>query len=558
MVTREFGMNRIYPWRARILVIDNSEINREMLKDILGEVYEIRLAGSGREALEILEEEHWNLELVILKLEMPDIDGYKLLEIMGEKKWLDEFAVIAVIASLTADIKRAYELGACDCFRLPYATSILSHRIENAIATHEKEYRDYLTGSYNRRGFIYMAEKFLNHCDDRSRYGILYFNIKSFKATNELLGVKEGDRILRSFCERINQSFLHPVYTARIEADHFVSLVECDRISPDRLSEFCGQILEVNNKKIRIRCRCGIFYLKNENMSVSGMVDRAKLAKQYIVDEYLKPYAIFDHDMDRVYIDNAEITAEFEDAITNEELEVYYQPIVDSVTGRIISAEALIRWNHSKKGFISPGVFVSKLEEDGSISKLDRYVFRKVRAYIGDRYTRGLKIVPVSMNLSWMDFYDEELIGEISDFLEKSEFPSKFIRFEITETSYAALEENVGKILSKVKDKGARILLDDFGSGYSSFNMLQRFFFDILKIDMSFTKEIEMNSRTRKLIPLIIEAAHALDAKTIAEGAETKEQVEFLREHGCDYIQGYYFHRPLKKDEFSEKLDQNS
>lgn len=223
-----------------------------------------------------------------------------------------------------------------------------------------------------------------------------------------------------------------------------------------------------------------------------------------------------------------------------------------------MSAEALVRWIHPKKGFISPGIFVLKLEEDGSVSRLDRYVFQKVRSYISGRYEKGLKVVPVSMNLSWMDFYDEALINEIVDFLEHPEFPSELIRFEITETSYAALEENVGRVLNKIKKKGAWILLDDFGSGYSSFNMLQRFSFDILKIDMSFTREIEMNSRTRRLIPLIIETAHALDAKTVAEGAETKEQVEFLRNHGCDYIQGYYFYRPLKKDEFSEKLDQNS
>lgn len=522
-------MSRTYHQRARILVVDNSEINREMLNDILGETYEIRLAGSGREALEILEKEHWNLELVLLKLEMPDIDGYELLEIMREKMWLEEFAVIAVIASLTADVKRAYRLGVCDCFRLPYVTSILSHRIENAIVTHEKEYRDYLTGAYNRRGFIYMVEKFLNHCEDRSKYAIVFFNIKSFKATNELLGIKEGDHILDSLYDEIEQSFLKPIYVGRIEADHFVSFVERDRISGEKLADFCDQVFDVSNKKIRVHCRCGIFYLKDEPMPVSGMIDRAKLAKQYIVDEYLKPYAVFDHNMDMAYIDNAEITTEFEEAIANEELEVYYQPIVDSVTGKIMSAEALIRWIHPKKGFISPGIFVPKLEEDGSISKLDRYVFQKVRAYIRGRYEKGLEVVPVSMNLSWMDFYDETLI-----------------------------EENVGNVLNKIKEKGAWILLDDFGSGYSSFNMLQKFSFDILKIDMSFTREIEANSRARKLIPLIIEAAHALDARTVAEGAETKEQVEFLKEHGCDYIQGYYFYRPMKKDEFSEKLDQNS
>lgn len=483
-------MSRTYHQRARILVVDNSEINREMLNDILGETYEIRLAGSGREALEILEKEHWNLELVLLKLEMPDIDGYELLEIMREK--------------------------------------------------------------------IYMVEKFLNHCEDRSKYAIVFFNIKSFKATNELLGIKEGDHILDSLYDEIEQSFLKPIYVGRIEADHFVSFVERDRISGEKLADFCDQVFDVSNKKIRVHCRCGIFYLKDEPMPVSGMIDRAKLAKQYIVDEYLKPYAVFDHNMDMAYIDNAEITTEFEEAIANEELEVYYQPIVDSVTGKIMSAEALIRWIHPKKGFISPGIFVPKLEEDGSISKLDRYVFQKVRAYIRGRYEKGLEVVPVSMNLSWMDFYDETLIEEIIDFLEHAEFPSRLIRFEITETSYAALEENVGNVLNKIKEKGAWILLDDFGSGYSSFNMLQKFSFDILKIDMSFTREIEANSRARKLIPLIIEAAHALDARTVAEGAETKEQVEFLKEHGCDYIQGYYFYRPMKKDEFSEKLDQNS
>lgn len=142
-----------------------------------------------------------------------------------------------------------------------------------------------------------------------------------------------------------------------------------------------------------------------------------------------------------------------------------------------------------------------KLEEDGSISKLDRYVFQKVRAYIRGRYEKGLEVVPVSMNLSWMDFYDETLIEEIIDFLEHAEFPSRLIRFEITETSYAALEENVGNVLNKIKEKGAWILLDDFGSGYSSFNMLQKFSFDILKIDHVLYKRDRSELKSKETDP---------------------------------------------------------
>ena len=225
------------------------------------------------------------------------------------------------------------------------------------------------------------------------------------------------------------------------------------------------------------------------------------------------------------------------------------------MTGKIASAESLIRWFHPKKGFISPGVFIPALEESGHISELDLYVLDSVNEFQKKRYQSDKITVPVSTNLSWMDFYDETIMNWLEKKCADTSMPSGLCRMEITETSYAAIEADRNATLEALREAGILLLLDDFGSGYSSFGMLQNYNFDIMKIDMSFVRQIETNTKTRSIIRFIIEMAHTMEIKIIAEGAETKEQVEFLRDNGCDYIQGYYFYKPMPEEEFVKLLD---
>lgn len=417
--------------------------------------------------------------------------------------------------------------------------------------------KDVLTGGYNRRGFIRITERLLNEVPDRTKYAVLFFNVKNFKAVNELFGVESGDVVLQNIFRTLTHSKLSPVITARVESDHFVCLVENKNLDFEELTSVCDNKFVKDGKCMNLIIRCGIFYVEEKPMKISGMIDRAKLAKRYITDEYVQPYMVYDHSMQVAYVDKAKLAGELQEGIAKEQFKVYYQPVIDTKTGKIASAEALIRWIHPDKGFISPALFIPALEENGHISELDFYVLKKVWQFINDRCENNKFVVPISVNLSWMDFYDEimmeKILKEMDRFRENGR--EHMARFEITETSYAAIRENRSGILESLRIKNAKILLDDFGSGFSSFGMLQDYDFDILKIDMSFIRKIGENPKTKSIVHSIIGMAHEIGIKTVAEGVETEEQVSFLRQSGCDYIQGYYYSKPLPEEEFVEFLE---
>ena len=412
--------------------------------------------------------------------------------------------------------------------------------------------KDVLTGGYNRRGFIRITERLLNEVPDRTKYAVLFFNVKNFKAVNELFGVESGDVVLQNIFRTLTHSKLSPVITARVESDHFVCLVENKNLDFEELTSVCDNKFVKDGKCMNLIIRCGIFYVEEKPMKISGMIDRAKLAKRYITDEYVQPYMVYDQSMQVAYVDKAKLAGELQEGIAKEQFKVYYQPVIDTKTGKIASAEALIRWIHPDKGFISPALFIPALEENGHISELDFYVLKKVWQFINDRCENNKFVVPISVNLSWMDFYDEimmeKILKEMDRFRENGR--EHMARFEITETSYAAIRENRSGILESLRIKNAKILLDDFGSGFSSFGMLQDYDFDILKIDMSFIRKIGENPKTKSIVHSIIGMAHEIGIKTVAEGVETEEQVSFLRQSGCDYIQGYYYSKPLPEEEF--------
>ena len=416
--------------------------------------------------------------------------------------------------------------------------------------------KDVLTGGYNRRGFIRITERLLNEVPDRTKYAVLFFNVKNFKAVNELFGVESGDVVLQNIFRTLTHSKLSPVITARVESDHFVCLVENKNLDFEELTSVCDNKFVKDGKCMNLIIRCGIFYVEEKPMKISGVIDRAKLAKRYITDEYVQPYMVYDHSMQVAYIDKAKLAGELQEGIAKEQFKVYYQPVIDTKTGKIASAEALIRWIHPDKGFISPALFIPALEENGHISELDFYVLKKVWQFINDRCENNKFVVPISVNLSWMDFYDEimmeKILKEMDRFRENGR--EHMARFEITETSYAAIRENRSGILESLRIKNAKILLDDFGSGFSSFGMLQDYDFDILKIDMSFIRKIGENPKTKSIVHSIIGMAHEIGIKTVAEGVETEEQVSFLRQSGCDYIQGYYYSKPVPIEQFEEVL----
>lgn len=415
---------------------------------------------------------------------------------------------------------------------------------------------DVLTGGINRRGFLREAGNFLKESQSTAGYSLLFFDIKGIKAINELLGTKGGDEVLRFVYAHIKNSFLKPVVLSRTTADHYACLTETENIDYSRLTSLCQCRYSYKGKLLELYIRCGIYNITDDTMDIVSILDHAKIAKENIHDEYTNPYMVFDTTMKDRYIDKSELIYELKDALDNGEFKVYYQPIYDPHTGKLASAEALIRWAHPEKGMISPGVFIPALEESGHISQVDLFVQRTVRKFVENRHNQGKKNIPISVNLSWMDFYDKQMMDSIIDDVKMAQDNSKYMRFEVTETSYAALVENHGGHIHRLRDVGAKILLDDFGSGFSSFSTIRDYDFDIIKLDMGFVQQIKNNDKVNSIIHSIIDMAHHVNAKVVAEGAETDAQVDFLRRHGCDYIQGYYFSRPLPQEDFEKLLEE--
>lgn len=445
-----------------------------------------------------------------------------------------------------------------------YSYYYLNKRYEIVLATVEditfEIERDFLTGELNREGFLQYVRNVLDRSSQEEKYAILFIDVKGFKALNEIFGTEAGDEMLRQIPSVLRESFLEPEAICRITGyDHFLCLVRQDRLEAKKLQQILHHTFSQGRKTAEIYCQCGIYNIdRNSGLSVSMMCDRARLAKDYVKDDYLKSYAVYEEAMKDDYLAKNEVTGMLQSALHNKEFKIFYQPIYDAATGKIASAEALIRWDRPGVGMVSPAVFIPALEESGYVSQLDMYVAQGVKEFIMNRRKENKFVVPVSVNLSWVDFHDKSMMDTLVCDIEKRKTGNEFVRYEITETAYTALSGDNGNIIKRMRNSGTSILIDDFGSGYSSFSTIMEFDFDVIKLDMGFIQKIGINAKSESIINAIIDMAHHINAKVIAEGAETKEQVNFLRKNGCDYIQGFYYSRPLPQEEFTKLLDRQA
>lgn len=415
---------------------------------------------------------------------------------------------------------------------------------------------DSQTGLLNRDGFLNRTGTILAG-NPNTKYVILYFNIMRFKAINDLFGYEMGDKILRKSVEVIRESFLRPVIIARMEADHFVALVEQAQLDLNRMMEVLSFTCEEKETQINIQCRCGICYVpEDRSVRVSELCDRAKLAKNYISNQYVQPYAIYKESMQADYEEESLVMINLDQAMENDEFQVYYQPIYEAATGRVMAAEALVRWIPEPGKMVSPGRFIPILEKSGHITKLDSFIAQHVLEFQRERYHTGKTVYPVSVNLSRMDLMDEKIMQMIRKNVQQSDLPADLLRYEVTESAYTDITKAGSNFLEEMQKKGAKILIDDFGSGTSSFSTMRDYSFDVIKLDMGFIQSIGKGRKEDNLVLSMIEMSHRLDMKVVAEGVETEEQLEFLKKCGCDYIQGYYFSRPLPQEEYAKVLDE--
>ena len=413
---------------------------------------------------------------------------------------------------------------------------------------------DWMTDEYARIGFMERTKLFISELSPDEHYSLVYTNVKGFKAVNELFGDAAGDMVILQTRNELRK-FLRPVIMGRLESDHFVLITADENLADKNLKKMCSQVCVIESKEYSFEIRCGIYSIKNSNVDINHLLAGAKLAEKNIGnDKGSRLYSYYDDKMKETYIKQRFLLSDFERGLSEKEFLPYYQPIVDAKTGEIVSAEMLIRWRHKDMGMVSPGDFIPVIESEGKISLLDEFMVDIGMETIARRCREGKKVVPCAINLSRVDFYDTAFMERIFDKMKELEIDPSMVRFEVTESAYTDLETKAMEYLDRMKEQGIKILLDDFGSGMSSLAMLETFDFDIIKLDIGFIRKIGKNDKTEAVISAIIAIAHSLGAKITAEGVETEEQLKFLQEQGCDYIQGYFFYKPLPAEEFAAEL----
>ena len=459
------------------------------------------------------------------------------------------------------DIKKYYEVVykrifddknnfVCDYFIFNDKTEdIQSLEKEKYKATHDR-----LTGLYNKDQFYVETYKILHRNADVP-YCMLCSNIRDFKFVNELFGIEKGNEVLVKQAEIMKEYASDDIIAARINSDRFAMLIPKKSFSVDMILSIIHRMQDYfKDSSFHLHIFTGVYDISDLEEPVSIMCDKANLASETIKNEYKSNIAYYTERLFESSIEERRIIGEFERAISNNEFEMYLQPQVDS-SGNLYGAEALVRWQHPERGLLSPAIFIDVLEKTGFIYKLDRYMWDKAAKKLGEWKKEGKDQYHISVNISTKDFYLVDVYETFVGLVDKYDIDPVNLNIEITETTLMSdFDKNMG-IIRLLQNYGFNIEIDDFGSGYSSLNMLKDISADVLKIDMGFLRASENEAKGLDILESIITLAGKLGMKVITEGVETKKQLYMLVEMGCDMYQGYYFSKPIPVDEFEKKYN---
>lgn len=411
---------------------------------------------------------------------------------------------------------------------------------------------DELTGIYNKQAFYAKTKEMLLDNPDKN-FDLLRINIERFKVLNDLFGESTGDKLLRYIGKFLKEINLPLCVSGRLYADNFVVCYEAGKGDSRRMINTLQMVADsfaINNRTI---LSFGLYRIDDKTLPVSVMCDRANMALWKAKGNFKNPYCEYDEKMRQQVLKEQKIINAMEMAIQNKEFTLYLQPKYNIEKGTIIGAEALVRWISLENGFISPGDFIPVFENNGFVYEVDKFIWEESCRYLRKWLDEGREVHPISVNVSRIDLYDPKLVQHLVDLREKYQLPSQYLELEITESAYTEDPEQIIAITNKLREAGFVILMDDFGTGYSSLNMLKDIQIDVLKLDMGFLKSSDYSAKGGNILTAILKMAESLKMQTIAEGVETKEQVEFLKSIGCKYVQGFYYSKPLPVDEF-EKL----
>ena len=549
--------------RKKILIVEDNEFNRALLVEILSSQYETLEAENGKVGLEILEREKEAVSLILLDIVMPVMNGYEFLDALKANPAIASIPVIVTTQNEGEnDEIAALERGASDFVAKPYKAKVILRRVASIIHLRENAtmlnlfQKDRTTGLLSKEYFCQQAEKILRSNPDKT-YDIICSDVENFKLINDAFGMQDGNKVLKTMggiCQKSTDSL--GGICSRFHADQFVSMIEHTEGYSDELYEALTAETREKCGISNIVIKWGIYQTGDRKISVEQMCDWALQGARSIKGQYGRYYAFYDDKLRSEMLRDQAILDCMEEALEQGQFQVKLQPKYKAAGGLFTDAEALVRWCHPEWGMQSPAVFIPLFERNGFITKLDQYVWEKVCQLMQQWDKEGLEPVNISINVSRADVYNVNLVDTLLDLVKRYNIAPKRLHLEITESVYTESPEDIIQNVTRLREKGFVVEMDDFGSGYSSLNMLNRMPMDILKLDMQFIRtEMEM-PESRRTLRYIIGLAHWLNLSVVAEGVETKEQLEHLRNLGCDYIQGYYLAKPMDPADFEELFRQ--
>lgn len=420
--------------------------------------------------------------------------------------------------------------------------------------------RDPLTGVYKLDAFKEAAQQCLDR-EDQRKYAVVYTDFADFNYINDVFSYAYGDRILAKYGDILQTSLREGEVCGRVSADNFVLLLYYDQ--PEEIAArqrradraITTFMLESSSHQTLPTC-CGICCVEDvvEDLRIDGLMDRARFARKTVKDKTNPNYVYYNETIRNKLREAKKIESRMLTALEQGEFVVYYQPKVDLRTGKIACSEALVRWRLDSGTIIGPDRFIPVFEEKLIIDRLDQYVFEQVCSWLREQIDADRPVLPVSVNVSRLQFYDQDFVPRYIELREKYQIPPELLEVEFTESIVFDNSDLLVKTVNSLKKAGFSCSIDDFGKGYSSLSLLKLLPVDVLKLDRFFFEAGSDQERDWAIVQGIIELVHKFHIHAVAEGIEDQGQVERLRAMGCDLVQGYVFYRPMPQQEFEQAL----
>lgn len=415
-------------------------------------------------------------------------------------------------------------------------------------------YTDMTTGGNNWLYFVKKGNRLLKRIPASNNYAVIHFKMRKYRSFCTCFGVKEGEELIEKMYQVLKKYIKRNELMAyKQNAEFGLVLAYTDERQLSERIEALASVLDAVLPKMKLYFAVGVYKVKRKDKDIEQLYNNAVLACDMLGEEAENRIVFYDVEMNNRRLWERKVEDDMDAALANHEFQVYLQPKISTAQETLAGAEALVRWIHPREGFIPPNKFIPIFERNGFILKLDDYMLEKIARQQARWIEQGRKVVPISVNVSRAHFAKEDLAEHICSIVDKYRVPHSVIELELTESAFFDDKQVLLETVKKLRKAGFIVSMDDFGAGYSSLNSLKELQLDVLKLDADFFRGADAQERGLLIVSEVIDLAKKLNMKIVAEGIESREQVDFLTEQECDLIQGYFFAKPMPISEFEEK-----